>query len=87
MPLTSSQEWTKWWRHGSAIAAKFTLLPPRVSGHSHSIVPGGFRRHVIHHAVDALDLIDDAGRGGAEACRGPEVRPCQVWHATPPQMR
>jgi antitoxin VapB len=30
--------------------------------HSHSIVPGRLRRHVVHHPVDVLDLVDDPRR-------------------------
>jgi hypothetical protein len=26
MPLTSSQEWTKWWRHGSAIRSRIYAI-------------------------------------------------------------
>src|SRR6266700_1018329 len=33
------------------------------------------RRHVIDHAADALDLVDDAGRGGSGSGL-PQVREC-----------
>jgi hypothetical protein len=42
MPLTSSQEWTNCGGTAVQFATESTLLPPRISGHSHSIVPGGF---------------------------------------------
>lgn len=44
-----------------------TLLTKSGHPHFHSIVPRRLARHILHHAVDALDLVDEAAGGGAEA--------------------